>query len=536
MTFLKRTFLPALALITAFTATSHPRHDLPPMMGWSSWNTYRVHISDSLICRQADLMVAKGLHRAGYTYINIDDGFQGGRAADGTLLTHPQRFPHGLRPVTDHVHALGLKAGIYTDAGCHTCGNFWDHDSLGVGVGMYGHDERDARFYFREMNFDFIKIDFCGGDAKQNSEHLQLDERERYTAIRRAIDGVGRPDVRINICRWNYPGTWVDSVGDSWRTTPDIRAAWSSVRSILSQNLYLSAYSRPGHYNDMDMLEVGRGMTATEDLTHFAMWCMLSSPLLIGCDLGTLTPATQALLTHPGLLALSQRPPYQQARPVALSAGCHVLVKDVERLYGRRRAVAVYNPADKAALATVRFADVCLAGPVEVTDVVADQTMGAHSDSLRLHVPAHGVRVVMLEGRRRLLQRRYEAEAARITSYQELRNQQAARTGEYVHDPSCSAGMKAAWLGGSAESDLTWSDVRCAQSGDYMLSVACVSDGQQSIDVEVDGRHVGTLTADGLSRPALRLYLKKGRHRVRLHNDSQPMPDVDYMEIIPHKG
>ena len=241
MTFLKRTFLQALAIVSPFTATSHPRHDLPPMMGWSSWNTYRVHISDSLICRQADLMVAKGLHRAGYTYINIDDGFQGGRAADGTLLTHPQRFPHGLRPVTDHVHALGLKAGIYTDAGRHTCGNFWDHDSLGVGVGMYGHDERDARFYFREMNFDFIKIDFCGGDAKQNSEHLQLDERERYTAIRRAIDGVGRPDVRINICRWNYPGTWVDSVGDSWRITADIRASWSSVRSILSQILYLSA-------------------------------------------------------------------------------------------------------------------------------------------------------------------------------------------------------------------------------------------------------------------------------------------------------
>lgn len=154
-----------------------------PTMGWSSWNTYRVNICDSLIMRQADAMVANGLKDAGYRYINIDDGYFGGRDSHGTLLIHPVRFPRGLKPVVDHIHALGLKAGIYSDAGRNTCGNYYDNDSIARGVGMYGHDREDAEFFFTTTGFDFIKVDFCGGDAPQNSERLSLDERERYTAI-----------------------------------------------------------------------------------------------------------------------------------------------------------------------------------------------------------------------------------------------------------------------------------------------------------------------------------------------------------------
>lgn len=128
-----------------------------PTMGWSSWNTYRVNISDSLIRHQADCMVKTGLKDAGYKYINIDDGFQGGRGADGKLKINPHRFPFGLKPVADYIHSLGLKAGIYSDAGRNTCGNYYDKDTLAVRVGMYEHDDVDARFYFKDMGFDLSK-------------------------------------------------------------------------------------------------------------------------------------------------------------------------------------------------------------------------------------------------------------------------------------------------------------------------------------------------------------------------------------------
>lgn len=206
-----------------------------------------------------------------------------------------------------------------------------------MGVGFYGHDNTDAQFYFKDMGFDFIKIDYCGGDAPQNTDRLQLDEQTRYTEIRKAIDATGREGIRMNVCRWNYPGTWVSRVADSWRTTVDIYDSWKSVSGIIRENLYLSAYSSDGHYNDMDMLEVGRSLTQEEDKTHFGMWCIMESPLLIGCDLGSIKPQTLELLKNPELIALSQDEPHQQAYPVALSNGVYILVKDVKTLHGNQR-------------------------------------------------------------------------------------------------------------------------------------------------------------------------------------------------------
>ena len=123
----------------------------PPVMGWSSWNTYRVNINDELIRKQADAAVRLGLRDAGYIYINIDDGFFGGRDSEGNLLTHPERFPDGLEGIVDYIHARGMKAGIYSDAGCNTCGSMWDNDALGVGVGFYGHEKQDADMYLSRM-------------------------------------------------------------------------------------------------------------------------------------------------------------------------------------------------------------------------------------------------------------------------------------------------------------------------------------------------------------------------------------------------
>lgn len=201
----------------------------PPIMGWSSWNAFRVDISEDIIKNQADLMVKKGLKDAGYHYINIDDGFFGERDGNGKMQTNKNRFPNGMKPVADHIHSLGMKAGIYTDAGNNTCGSIWDNDHAGVGAGIYGHEQQDAQLYFGDWGFDFIKIDYCGGDV------LGLNEQERYTSIRNSIDKVNK-DVSVNICRWAFPGTWAKDVATSWRISGDINAHWGSLRYVVGKN------------------------------------------------------------------------------------------------------------------------------------------------------------------------------------------------------------------------------------------------------------------------------------------------------------
>ena len=215
-----------------------------PTMGWSSWNTYRVNINDSLIRRQADALVRSGLKDAGYNHVNIDDGFFGGRdEATGELKYHPVRFPSGLKGTVDYVHSLGLRAGIYSDAGANTCGCYWDNDTIARNVGLLGHETRDARLFFKDIGFDFIKIDYCGADGNQNEQLYYYEPEQRYKAIAEAIAATGRDDVRVNVCRWAFPGTWVRDVATSWRTTSDINPTWGSVRGIIAENLYLSAYA-----------------------------------------------------------------------------------------------------------------------------------------------------------------------------------------------------------------------------------------------------------------------------------------------------
>lgn len=184
----------------------------PPIMGWSSWNAFRVNISEDIIKKQADLLVEKGLKDAGYLNVNIDDGFFNERDSEGNMKANGTRFPNGMKPVVDHIHNLGLKAGIYTDAGNNTCGSMAsaDQDRAGVGAGIYGHEQQDAQLYFGDWGFDFIKIDYCGGS------YLGLDEQERYTSIRNSINKVNK-NVSLNICRWAFPGTWAENVATSWR-------------------------------------------------------------------------------------------------------------------------------------------------------------------------------------------------------------------------------------------------------------------------------------------------------------------------------
>ncbi|WP_289858544.1 alpha-galactosidase [uncultured Muribaculum sp.] len=515
------------SLITIFTTLSAQ----PPAMGWSSWNTYHVNISDSLIIKQANAMIATGLADAGYRYINIDDGYFGGRDKSGRLLIHPTRFPNGLKPVVEHIHNLGLKAGIYSDAGSNTCGSFYDNDTIAIGVGLYGHDKEDANFFFNELGFDFIKVDFCGGDGKQNIDNLTLDEQKRYTEIASAIKSTGRKDVVLNVCRWDYPGTWVSSIASSWRISHDIRPRWSSVKDIISQNMYLSAYCSNGHYNDMDMLEVGRGMTEEEDKTHFGLWCIMSSPLMIGCDLTTIKPHTLDLLKNTELIAINQDTLGKQAYIALYDRGCMVFVKDILQHNGKSRAVAFYNPTDTEMEITLPFRHVDLDGCVKIRDLFEHKNLPEQTLSMTVKVPSHGTRIYRLDADKRLQQENYEAETAYISAYQEIENNIASTTGIYEPDNKCSGGAKASWLGGKPENDLVWRNVYVNSPGSYTLNIYGLCPEPRTVDIDINGKQIDKLKFATDSTATLKINLKKGYNCIRLHNDKNRMPDIDRITI-----
>jgi len=533
---MKRILLSLSFIIFCFSLSSVTAQN-GPTMGWSSWNTYGVNINENLIKQQANAMVTKGLKDVGFDHINIDDGYFGGRDKEtGQLLIHPTRFPNGMKVVVDHIHNKGLKAGIYSDAGHNTCGSKFNGDTIGRGVGLYKHDQQDADFFFKELGFDFIKVDFCGGSWYHNDDHLVLDEQERYTAIAQAIRNTGRTDVRMNACRWAYPGTWINDAAFSWRTTGDIYDGWNSVKGILAENLYMSAYCSKGHYNDMDMLEVGRSMSTEEDKTHFGMWCIMNSPLLIGCNLTNIKTTTLALLKNKELIALNQDTLFQQAYVVALINGCHLLVKDIETLNGKKRAFAVYNPNDQAKGVPVDFPKLDLAGTVRLHDVFQQVDLGEYTEGYVVSVPAHGTRIYVAEADRRLERTRYEAETAYISDYQEIKNNQEEKTGIYEAADYCAGGYKAGWLGQSEKNDLQWRNVYSTEGGEYTMTIGFISGESRSISVSVNGKRVKTVSVNSggwqkVGTTQVTINLEKGQNTIRLSNATGWMPDIDYMEL-----
>lgn len=507
-----------------------------PTMGWSSWNTYRTNISDSLIMRQADAMVAKGLKDVGYLYINTDDGFFGGRNMQtGELYIHPKRFPHGLAPVVDHIHALGLKAGIYSDAGSNTCGNYYDNDTLAENVGMYRFEDHDARFFFKQLGYDFIKIDDCGFRSHKNYQRRGMDTEERFRCIHDAMVRAGASNVRLNVCRKGYPGKWVYDVASSWRISKDIHPTWSSVKKIIGLNLYLSAYARHGCYNDMDMLEVGRGMTDEEDQTHFGMWCIMSSPLLIGCDMTTMSPQTLALLKNTDLIALDQDTLGLQAQVVDCVDSVYVLAKDLLRRYGTTRAVALYNPTDAPHTVTVPMGRLLMDGKMKIVDLLSHKTLKTPKGgwtALEQTVPAHGSRFYRIEAERRTEQTRYEAETAFLSAFQQLYNPIGVGTAYYKADSLCSGGMKVCNLGLTPKNDIVWDGVYSERGGDYEISLRTLPASSSKFYASVnDGPGVAVSAGPDSPDAVFHATLKPGANTIRFYDDQKPMPDVDFMEI-----
>lgn len=536
---MKKIILVAFMLYGSFASAQQTIE--PPTMGWSSWNTFGVNISESIIKGQADAMVSQGFSKVGYKYINVDDGFFGGRNKEtGELIIHPTRFPNGIKVVADYIHSKGLKAGIYSDAGANTCGNYHNGDVLSVNVGLYNYDQRDADFYFKECGFDFIKVDFCGGDPIHNSDKLKLDEKTRYQAIHNAIVNTGRSDVRLNICRWAYPGNWARDISCSWRTTGDIGPWWSSVKSIIEENLYLSAYCGGGHYNDMDMLEVGKGMTNWEDQCHFGMWCVMSSPLLIGCNMKDINTTAKNLLKNTELIAFNQDTLGLQAYVVKRikfgDGNAYVLVKDIIESYGKTRVVAFYNPTDSVRTMEVNTKDLELAGVISVRDAINRKDLDNVTDVFSVKVPIHGVRIYKLTAEERLERTLYEAETAYLSAYQEIANHQSSETAIYESNDNASGGMVAGWLGRRASNDLQWKNVYSKTGGNYKMSLAYVSGESRSLTLEVNGKKVKSTSLNSGSWSTIKNYtfevtLNPGENVVRLYNTSSWMPSIDYMKL-----
>ena len=501
-----------------------------PLMGWSSWNAFRVDISEDIIKNQADLMVRTGLKDAGYTNVNIDDGFFDERDSTGIMKANAKRFPNGMKPVVDHIHGLGLKAGIYTDAGNNTCGSMSDKDRAGVGAGIYGHELQDAQLYFGDWGFDFIKIDYCGGS------HLGLDEKERYTSIRESIDQVNK-DVSVNICRWAFPGTWAEGVASSWRISGDINAHWNSLKYVVGKNLYLSAYARNGHYNDMDMMVIGfrnnsrvggEGLTPTEEEAHFGLWCIMSSPLLIGCDLSSLPESSLQLLTNKELIALNQDPLGLQAYVVHHENEGYVLVKDIEQKRGNVRAVALYNPSDTACTFSVPFSVLEFDGNVKVRDLVKHADLGSFAGNFEQTLPPHSGMFLRMEGDTRLEPTVYEAEWAYLPLYNDLGKNSKGIS--YAYDGEASGKMKVGFIGGQPENYAEWAEVYSDKGGRYHMTINYSYGKDRELELTVNDSTIkihSLADDDDHHQLTVPVDLKPGYNLVRMGNSYNWAPDID---------
>ena len=369
-----------------------------PQMGWNTWNTFACNINEKLIRDAADAMVASGMRDAGYVYLNIDDCWQGERDAQGFIHADPQRFPSGIKALADYVHAKGLKLGIYSDVGDKTCGGH---------AGSRGHEYQDALTY-AAWGIDYLKYDWCNTDG--------LSAKGGYTTMRDALRAAGRP-VLLSICEWgdNKPWEWAGDVGHSWRTTGDIYPCWDcefnhgdwssfGVLPILDKQAGLRRHAGPGRWNDMDMLEVGKGMTEDEDRAHFSIWAMMASPLIAGNDIRSMSAATRAILTNRAVIAVNQDERGIQAWRFMNDGQLEMYAKP---LANGEWALMLLNRADHARRYRFDWNSHTLSDRVSNNSVdfgqkrhrFTDLWTGATGDTgkpLALTVPAHGVVLLRL--------------------------------------------------------------------------------------------------------------------------------------------
>ena len=359
-----------------------------PPMGWNSWNHFHDKVDDATIRAQAEAMVSSGMRDAGYTYINIDDTWEGDRDAQGVI--HPNaKFPD-MKALADFVHSKGLKLGIYSSPGAKTCAHY---------EGSLGHEVQDAQTY-ASWGIDYLKYDLCGlrdeMKAAPTPEAAHKMMADAYVKMRDALRATGRPIV-YSLCQYGEDAVWewgASVGGNLWRTTGDISDNYTRMADIGFGQAGLARFAGPGHWNDPDMLEVGNGKMNTEEYrTHMSLWAILAAPLLAGNDLTTMTPETLALLTNKEIIAVDQDSLGRQGDRVYAEGPIEVWSRP---LAGGALAVGIFNRQQKALTAHVDFRKLGVTGNVHARDLWQHKDLGALPATYNVEVPAHGVLLLRL--------------------------------------------------------------------------------------------------------------------------------------------
>jgi alpha-galactosidase len=404
-----------------FKIVCGPVIGLTPALGWNSWNVWGASVTQERVKAAADAMVASGLINHGWSYINIDDFWeknprrtndptlQGiGRDEAGKIVPNP-RFPD-IKGLADYVHSLGLKIGIYSSPGPLTCGGC---------LSSWQHEDQDAQSY-ADWGFDYLKYDWCsytgvlptnlsdGTPRKGNNWRNDLPNLKLpYEVMRKSLDKVPR-DIMFSLCQYGMGNVWEwgadpSIMGNSWRTTGDITDNWRSLSGIGFSQFGHEKFAGPGHFNDPDMMivgnvDVGRGsrvhptrLTPNEQYTHVSLWCLLTGPLLIGCDLTALDEFTLSLLSNDEVLAVSQDPLARQAGRVVKDDNLEIWAKDME---DGSKAVGLFNRNDDEATVTAKWSDLSLTGEQTVRDLWRQADIGKFDSEFHSKVPRHGVVLV----------------------------------------------------------------------------------------------------------------------------------------------
>ena len=366
---------------------------LTPALGWNSWNAFGLSVNDAKV-RVAAKTIADILSAHGWSYVNIDDGWEAEqRAADGQIIAN-QKFPD-MKALSAYIHSLGLKFGIYSSPGPRTCGGY---------LGSYQHEKQDAKTY-ADWGIDYLKYDWCSYDEIAPKQRTVTDYQKPYRVMWAALSNVKR-DILYSFCQYGMGDSWNWAGlvgGNSWRTTGDINDSWQSMTDIGFHQQAEAPHAMPGHFNDPDMLVVGKvgwgdsqhntHLTPDEQYTHISLWSLLSAPLLIGCDLGKLDKFTLNLLTNDEVIDISQDALGSEARQVFKNDIYLVYVKNMA---DGSKAVGIFNISGKYQNIVINWRALGLSGYGRLRDVWRQKFFLTDGQTFNAGVPSHGVELVRL--------------------------------------------------------------------------------------------------------------------------------------------